>query len=145
MAPLISAFQQQNPDITLQIETNDRFVDLIGEGFDMALRIGVLADSSLIARQLGTLPMVICASPRYLQQYGTPTDPSVLAEHRCLLYGREGQQGWTLQVEGVARLYPVSGPVLSNNGEVIREAAEAGLGLALLPRFIVEQGLLRVG
>lgn len=141
VAPLISAFQQQNPDITLQIETNDRFVDLIGEGFDMALRIGVLADSSLIARQLGTLQMVICASPCYLQQYGTPTDPAMLAEHRCLLYGREGQQGWTLQVEGAARLYPVSGPVLSNNGEVIREAAEAGLGLALLPRFIMQQGI----
>lgn len=141
VAPLISAFQQQNPDVTLQIDTNDRFVDVIAEGFDMALRIGMLADSSLIARQLGTLPMVICASPSYLEQYGIPTNPSSLTEHRCLLYGRERQQGWNLQVGGASRLFPVDGPVLSNNGEVIRESAEAGLGLALLPRFIVEQGI----
>lgn len=141
VAPLISAFQQQNPDVTLQIDTNDRFVDVIAEGFDMALRIGMLADSSLIARQLGTLPMVICASPSYLEQYGIPTNPSSLTEHRCLLYGRERQQGWNLQVGGDSRLFPVDGPVLSNNGEVIRESAEAGLGLALLPRFIVEQGI----
>lgn len=141
VAPLISKFQQQNPAVTLNIETNDRFVDLIGEGFDIALRIGVLADSSLIARKLGILPMVICASPEYLQQSGIPAEPEALEHHRCLLYGREGQYGWSLNSGGKSRLYPVSGPVSSNNGEVLRESAEVGLGIALLPRFIVEDAL----
>lgn len=141
IAPLLSRFQHQNPAVNLNIEINDRFVDLVGEGFDMALRIGVLADSSLIARKLGVLPMVICGSPEYLQLAGLPADPGELACHRCLLYGKEGLHGWNLPVQGKNQLFPVKGPVSSNNGEVLRESAEAGLGLALLPRFIVEEAI----
>ncbi len=141
IAPLLSKFQHQNPSVSLNIEINDRFVDLIGEGFDMSLRIGVLADSSLIARKLGILPMVICGSPDYLTLAGTPSLPDELAGHRCLLYGKEGLNGWNLPVAGKNQVFAVRGPVSSNNGEVLRESAEAGLGLALLPRFIVEEAI----
>lgn len=141
VAPLLSRFQQQHPEVTLAIEVNDRFVDLVGEGVDLAFRIGALADSGLIACQLDVLPMVLCASPSYLQSAGVPQHPDDLLQHQCLRYGREGQQGWELTVAGQRYPVPVSGPVTSNNGEVIRESAEASLGIALLPHFVVGEAI----
>ncbi|GAA0493939.1 MULTISPECIES: LysR family transcriptional regulator [Tatumella] len=141
IAPLLTRFQHQHLSVSLHIEINDRFVDLIGEGFDMVLRIGALADSSMIARQLGILPMVICGSPDYLQQTGIPLLPADLSRHRCLRYGTAGPSGWNLLVEGKSRFFAINGPVSSNNGEVLRESAEAGLGLVLLPRFIVNDAI----
>ena len=141
VAPLLSQFQKQHPDVSLDIEVSDRFIDLVGEGVDLAFRIGALADSGLIARKLDVLPMVLCASPVYLHSAGAPRHPDDLLHHQCLRYGREAQQGWELTVDG--RRYPVavSGPVTSNNGEVIRESAEAGLGIALLPDFVVGEAV----
>ena len=106
-----------------------------------ALRIGNLADSSLVARRLGELKRVICCSPAYLQRMGTPETPDDLLHHHCLRYGREGQTGWELEHNGRRRLFDVRGPIVSNNGEVLRDAAVAGLGLVLLPEFIVGPAL----
>lgn len=141
LAPLIVEFQTAHPELTVHIDMNDRYVDVVGEGYDMVLRIGNLMDSTLIARCLGKLPMVICASPDYLRLHGTPLAPSELAQHSCLLYGREGQFGWKLTEENSPNTYAVRGNLSSNNGDVIREAAEAGTGIALLPLFIVEGSL----
>lgn len=141
LAPLIVEFQAAHPELTVHIDMNDRYVDVVGEGYDMVLRIGNLMDSTLIARCLGKLPMVICASPDYLRLHGTPLAPSELAQHSCLLYGREGQFGWKLTEENSPNTYAVRGNLSSNNGDVIREAAEAGAGIALLPLFIVEDSL----
>lgn len=141
LSPLIAEFLQQNPAIQFQVELVDRYVDLVGEGFDIAIRIGNLADSSLVARRLGQLKRVICCSPGYLERRGTPETPDDLLRHDCLRYGREGQNGWELERHGKLRIFDVRGPVLSNNGEVLRDAAISGLGIVLLPEFIVGPAL----
>ncbi|MHA6313997.1 LysR family transcriptional regulator [Pantoea sp. S-LA4] len=143
LSPLIAEFLSQHPALQFQIELADRYVDVIGEGVDMAIRIGALADSTLIARPLGGLKRVICGSPAYLARAGTPQQPDELLQHACLRYGREGQNGWELQVSGKGKWLAVQGPMVSNNGEVLRDAALAGLGLVLLPEFIVGQALQR--
>lgn len=143
LSPLIAEFLSHHPALQFQIELADRYVDVIGEGVDMAIRIGTLADSTLIARPLGELKRVICCSPDYLKRAGTPQHPDELLQHACLRYGREGQNGWELQVNGKAKWLAVQGPMVSNNGEVLRDAALAGLGLVLLPAFIVETALER--
>ncbi|WP_312118485.1 LysR family transcriptional regulator [Pantoea vagans] len=141
LSPLIAEFLSHHLALQFQIELADRYVDVIGEGVDMAIRIGTLADSTLIARPLGELKRVICCSPDYLKRAGTPQHPDELLQHACLRYGREGQNGWELQVNGKAKWLAVQGPMVSNNGEVLRDAALAGLGLVLLPAFIVESAL----
>lgn len=143
LSPLIAEFLSHHPALQFQIELADRYVDVIGEGVDMAIRIGTLADSTLIARPLGELKRVICCSHDYLKRAGTPQHPDELLQHACLRYGREGQNGWELQVNGKAKWLAVQGPMVSNNGEVLRDAALAGLGLVLLPAFIVESALQR--
>lgn len=143
LSPLIAEFLSQHPALQFQIELADRYVDVIGEGVDMAIRIGALADSTLIARPLGELKRVICGSPAYFVRAGTPQQPDELLQHACLRYGREGQNGWELQVGGKRKLLAVQGPMVSNNGEVLRDAALAGLGLVLLPEFIVGPALQR--
>jgi len=143
LSPLIAEFLSQHPALQFQIELADRYVDVIGEGVDMAIRIGALADSTLIARPLGELKRVICGSPAYLARAGTPQQPEELLQHACLRYGREGQNGWELQVSGKPKWLAVQGPLVSNNGEVLLDAALAGLGLVLLPEFIVGPALQR--
>lgn len=141
LSPLIAEFLRLHPLVQFQVELGDRYVDMIGEGFDIAIRIGLLSDSTLIARRLSVLKRVICCSPDYLQRAGMPLLPEDLLQHACLRYGREGQNGWELLQEGKRKLLDVHGPIVSNNGEVLRDAALAGLGLVLLPEFIVDEAL----
>lgn len=141
LAPLVVEFQSAHPELSVHIDMSDHYVDVVGEGYDMVLRIGNLMDSTLIARCLGKLAMVICASPQYLEKHGMPRTGGDLTGHNCLLYGREGQLGWKLKSEGELTSFAVKGTLSSNNGEVIRDAAQAGVGVALLPAFIVEDAL----
>jgi len=141
LSPLIAHFLRQHPAVQFQVELADRYVDVIGEGFDMAIRIGTLADSTLISRRLGELKRVICCSPDYLVRAGEPETADALIHHACLRYGREGQQGWELIQDGKRKLVDVRGPMVSNNGEMLRDAAIAGLGMVLLPEFIVGPAL----
>lgn len=141
LSPLIAEFLRQHPSVQFQVELGDRYVDMIGEGFDIAIRIGSLADSTLVARRLGVLKRVICCSPQYIERAGLPLLPEDLLQHACLRYGREGQNGWELLQDGKRKLLDVHGPIVSNNGEVLRDAAVAGLGLTLLPEFIVGEAI----
>ncbi|KGD96004.1 LysR family transcriptional regulator [Achromobacter sp. RTa] len=141
LSPLIAEFLLDHPALQLQVILNDRHVDLVGESFDMALRIGAMPDSTLIARRLGELRMVACGSPSYLRERGLPQSPADLKRHDCLLYGREARNGWPFVVDGEQQTFEVRGPLLSNNGEIVRDAAIAGAGIALLPRFIVGEAL----
>ncbi len=141
LSPLIAEFLRQHPSVQFQVELGDRYVDMIGEGFDIAIRIGSLADSTLVARRLGVLKRVICCSPQYIERAGLPLFPEDLLQHACLRYGREGQNGWELLQDGKRKLLDVHGPIVSNNGEVLRDAAVAGLGLTLLPEFIVGEAI----
>lgn len=141
LGPVIPAFMQRHPEVVVELELNDRTVDLIGEGYDMAVRIGTLADSSLIARRIAAVQLITCASPDYLRRHGTPSAPGDLASHACLTYGRARRGEWTFRVEGRVRKVAVSGPMRANNGEMLRDAAVAGLGVVCLPDFIVAAAL----
>jgi DNA-binding transcriptional LysR family regulator len=123
------------------MELSDRTVDVVGEGFDMAIRIGTLADSTLIAQKLAEVRMVVCCSPQYLRRRGTPAAPAELERHACLLYGHGGPASWEFVLDGVHKAVEVHGPLRANNGELIRDAALAGLGIARLPDFIVSAAL----
>ncbi|MGV8942270.1 MAG: LysR substrate-binding domain-containing protein [Lysobacter sp.] len=141
LGPLIPTFMRRHPDVSVELELNDRTVDLIGEGYDMAVRIGTLADSSLIARRISTVQLITCASPDYLRQHGVPTAPEQLAAHACLIYGHTRQGEWSFRAGERTRKLSVSGPMRANNGEMLRDAAIAGLGLTVLPDFIVAPAL----
>ncbi|NYT77171.1 LysR family transcriptional regulator [Alcaligenaceae bacterium] len=141
LGPLIPAFMQRHPEVSVELELNDRVVDVIGEGYDMAVRIGTLADSSLIARRIAAVQLITCASPGYLHRHGMPTAPQQLAEHACLIYGHTSQEQWSFRIGERSRKVLVSGPMRSNNGEMLRDAAAAGLGVIQLPDFIVAGAL----
>lgn len=148
LAPAITAFMAQHPAIEVDVELNDRYVDLVDEGFDMAVRIGRLRDSSLIARRLAPSRRVLVASPAYLDREGTPEVPEDLGSHRCLLYtNTPAAEQWQFRVGGEVKSVRVSGVLRANNGDLLMAAAMAGQGIAVLPTFMcgqaVETGALR--
>jgi DNA-binding transcriptional LysR family regulator len=143
LAPLIPAFCQRFPEIDIDMELNDRFINLVDEGVDVAVRIGKLADSSLIARHLAPARKVLCASPEYLNRHGTPVTPDDLERHECLTYSnRATPEEWSF-AHPDGRPWPISvqGRLRVNNGDVLREAALGGLGIVIQPSFIVGRDL----
>ena len=139
VAPLLGRFAASYPKVRLDVGLNDRVVDLIEEGWDLAIRIGVPRDSSLVSRRLAPCRMVVCASPDYLRAQGTPRTLADLAGHNCLGYTlseRMGTSRWSFgrDAEVVA---PVSGTMQANNGDALREAALVGLGVIYQPTFLV--------
>ena len=137
LSPLVASFLREHSDVRFDMELSDRTVDVVGEGFDMAIRIGTLPDSTLIAQKLVDVRMVVCCSPGYVRRRGAPVVPADLARHSCLLYGHGGVVSWDFVVDGVSKGVEVNGPLRANNGELIRDAAVAGLGIVRLPDFIV--------
>lgn len=142
LGPLLAAFAEQFPALQLEVVLGDQFVDLVRDGFDLALRIGNLPDSSLIARQLAPVRIVACAAPSYLARRGAPREPADLVHHRCLHYGylATGQR-WHLECAGRRESVAVGDDLVANNGDLLAAAAEAGAGIALLPTFIVGDAL----
>ncbi|CAB3761511.1 LysR family transcriptional regulator [Paraburkholderia humisilvae] len=141
LSPLVGAFLSSNPEVRIDLELSDRTVDVVGEGYDMALRIGTLADSTLIAQKLAEFRMNVCCSAVYRNTRRPPATPAELARHPCLLYGEEARTGWSFVIDGAVRTFEVHGPLRANNGEVIRDAAIAGAGVAWLPEFIIAGAL----
>ncbi len=149
MAPLLSEFQQAHPGVGIDLQLNDRKVDLVEEGFDVALRIGHLKSSSLIAKRIAPIRMAVVAAPDYLKQNGTPKKLEDLQGHRYLRYSyieldsSQPLHRW-LQNNGQND----SNGMTSNNGDVLMEAAVAGAGIALQPTFIsgpaIKAGKLQV-
>jgi DNA-binding transcriptional LysR family regulator len=134
ISPLLPEFLQRYPRIKVHAHLADQIIDLISEGFDLAIRIGALADSSLAARRLAPNRRVLCASPQYLRRRGTPHSPADLKDHDCLRVTsfKDSQEHWHLRSEdGIESTVKVQGMLESNFGEVIRDAALAGLGIAL--------------
>src|ERR1700742_3971936 len=139
VAPILPEFLRQYPDVVIDLHLSDAMVDLIGEGFDMGLRIASLPESSLIARRLCAMPRYTVASPAYLKRYGRPTHPMQLADHRCLGYAYVPTPNlwhYTNAAGEQASVRP-GGPLRVNNGEALMPALLAGLGIAALPDFIV--------
>lgn len=139
IGPAIQDFLADHPHVELDLSLNDRYVDLVDEGFDLAIRIGRLADSSLVARKLAGHRMVLCATPAYLKQHGTPRDPDDLKGHQCLCFSANSQQPeWHFVTkDGTPWLVQIQGRFHSNNGDVLRTAALQNLGIIYLPSFIV--------
>jgi len=130
-----------HPGVRIELDMTDRPIDLVAEGYDLAVRIGSLVDSSLIARRLAAIRMVICASPAYFDRAGIPRIVADLGDHECLEYRHSRGSTWPLMVGGKTEMVPVRGRYLANNGDVLRDAAIAGLGLVQLPTFIVDHDL----
>jgi len=129
IAPYLGKFLAHYPDIELDAHLTDRFVDIIREGFDLAIRIGELEDSSLVARKIAADNRVVCAAPAYLEKYGTPNSLADLDLHNCLSAG--AQDVWRLEGPQGQEQLRTNGNVRSNSGEFVREALLAGLGLGL--------------
>lgn len=141
IAPTLGAFLREFPDIRLELDLTDRFVNLAQEGFDLAIRHAHAPPDTHVAWVLCESRSVLVASPGYLRQHGTPAHPSELAAHRCVLYLRDtASQSWSFTREGVRRaaeqvIVTVNGPLRANNSEVLREAVLDGVGVGMLPDF----------
>ncbi|AZD29066.1 LysR family transcriptional regulator [Pseudomonas chlororaphis] len=142
LGPLVPLFHEQHPNIELQLVLSDQQVDPVRGGFDVTIRIASLADSSMVAKLLAPAPRIMVASPDYLKRAGIPQTPRDLTTHQCLNYGYL-QSGVSLQLSNgkdTQRVH-VTGPLHANNGDLLAQAAEAGMGIALLPDFIVADAL----
>jgi DNA-binding transcriptional LysR family regulator len=143
LAPLLPTFLAAHPDVSIDLSLSDTHEDIIGRGYDLALRIAALADSSLVARRLCPVARPIVASPAYLDRHGRPAHPADLAGHSAIHYSHVGPPGvWRLQNDTGARWEGrVPGRILVNNADVVVPALVAGVGLAIQPIFSVWQEL----
>jgi len=143
LGPAIGVWLKRHRQVKVDLTLNDRVVDLVEEGFDVAVRIARRIDPGLVARPITRARLVACASPAYLKEHGTPKSPADLARHNCLTYAYSGnQREWRFARRGRDRAVKVSGNVHGNNGDILCSAAVEGLGVILQPTFIVYE-LLR--
>ncbi len=142
LADTLARFALRYPDIRLEVDFSDRFVDVVDEGFDIVIRIANLADSTLVARRMGPCRRVLCAAPAYLEANAYPAEPSELSDHSVIGYAYDQSRGWrfrgTEQEEMTVRVPPRH---RANNGEMIRSMLLGGMGIALLPTFLVADDL----
>lgn len=143
LAPLLPEFLGQYPEVSVDLHLSDAMVDLIGEGFDVGVRIASLPDSSLVARRLCAIPRYTVAAPAYLERYGRPTHPMHLAQHKCFGYAYLSTPGtWHYtNADGEQATVRPSGQLRANNGDAVLPALIAGLGIADLPEFIVGEAI----
>jgi DNA-binding transcriptional LysR family regulator len=134
ISPLIPKFLASYPRVFIDLILADRAVNLVGEGFDVAVRVGTLEDSSLTARKLGTVRRVVCGSPSYLERHGVPSTPADLEAHDCLLFTLlDADQQWLFRAGEGEHAVPISGRFRSNNADTVLIAALGGAGLILAP------------
>lgn len=138
VAPRVMHYMHDHPNVTADLTFDDRYIDLVEMGIDVAIRMGRLADSSLGATYLGANPWVMVAAPAYLDAKGEPTEADQLANHDCLVYSSvQGDDRWSLtSPNGESKLVLVKGPLRSNNLSAVLAAARNGLGIAILPWYV---------
>lgn len=138
LTPAIGGFLARYPQVKFDVSLSDRVVDLVEEGFDLAIRIGTPGPETLVARKLGETRLVPCAAPAYLKRHGIPKTPEELKHHNCLTYEYASRDEWRfVDASGIERRVRVSGNLHSNNGDLLAEAAAQGLGVVYEPTFIV--------
>ncbi|ORE96913.1 LysR family transcriptional regulator [Aurantimonas sp. 22II-16-19i] len=140
LAPLVLSYAERHPKVDVDLVLGDRRVDLIEEGFDAVVRIGELADSSLIARPLGPYRLVLAAAPAYLAQNGRPSHPRDLAGHECLVFlgsSETRSHTWRFRQEGEAEDVRVAGRLRMNDTRAMLHAAEAGAGIVMGPEMLI--------
>lgn len=142
LAPSLAEFGVKHPNVELDLQFSDRRVSIIEEGFDLAIRIGPMRDSSLKVRQLGRMPLVVCASPAYLEQAGTPSHPRALATHECILDGNMTESTvWRFENKGQKEAVSVSGRFRMNAPAGAARLAAAGAAIARCPAYTVADSL----
>jgi DNA-binding transcriptional LysR family regulator len=142
VAPVLPGFMKRYPELRVQLQLEDRFTDLVSDSIDVAIRIGTLKDSSLVATRIASISAVFCASPDYLSRHGEPRKPQELGGHDCLHYSLlSTREEWGFAEGQAGKDIEISGSLSANNGEVLKEAAVQGLGITLLPTFIAEDAL----
>jgi DNA-binding transcriptional LysR family regulator len=144
LVPLLPEFARLYPDVDLDLDFNDRLIDVVAEGVDAVIRSGVLPDSQLMSRRLGSFRFVLCASPDYIELYGAPRHPDDLMRHRCLQFrfpttGKIQDWKFREQPAETASRHPAA--LVCNNMEALRAAAIAGLGIAYMPEFLAGDAL----
>jgi DNA-binding transcriptional LysR family regulator len=138
VAPMIPAFLTRHPDVIVDLSLTDDIIDLLAQRADIAIRMGTLPDSGLIARKLGQTRRVVCAAPSYLERKGVPSLPGDLQHHECIMFNfRRTRAGWPFRQNGRDLEQPISGNLLVNNGTTARQMALAGVGIARLGFFHV--------
>jgi len=144
LGPLLMQFMRANPDLQIDLGVDDRYVDLIEQGVDVAVRMGRLADSTLGARYLGMNPWVLVASPALVRERDAPATPRELAARDCLIYSTvQGDARWHFTgAGGQAESVAVKGPLRSNSLSLLLEAAVEGMGIAALPRYVAQEALV---
>ena len=143
LAPMVMRFMQLHPKLQIELNFDDRYVNLVEQGIDVAVRMGSLADSTLGSRYLGVNPWVVVASKDYLANHGQPMQPGDLAEHQALVYSTvQGDARWHFAgADGLLHTVPVKGSLRSNNLSALLVAARAGLGLAALPQYVAHESV----
>ena len=142
ISPNLPKFIELHPNLHIEIEFEDKRVDLVAEGYDLALRIGYMQDSSLVARKISSSPMHFVASPSYLESRGTPLTPDDLEYHQGLLYKSSlNQVHWQSTKANQIQRYKIQSKVVSNNGMALLEMTKAGLGISNSPSFFVKDAL----
>ena len=143
LTPLVLRFMREHPDINIDLSFDDRYVNLVEQGVDIALRMGRLADSSLGARYLGTNPWLVAASPGYLKRAGVPEAPADVSRHACLIYSSvQGDDRWQFtDAQGRGITVAVQGPLRTNNLSAVLDAACGGMGLAALPWYVAREAV----
>ena len=143
MAPLVMEFMRMNPQLQIELSCDDRYVNLVEQGVDVAIRLGKLADSSLGAAYLGLNPWVLVASPDYLKAHGRPKTPKDLSRHQALIYSSvQGDERWHFAgSDGKSASVPVQGRLRSNNLSMLLAAARHGFGIAALPCYVAHPSL----
>jgi DNA-binding transcriptional LysR family regulator len=140
LAPALFQFIKDNPEVTLDLRFEDRFVDLVDEGIDVALRISAMPDSSLIARKIAQTRILVCAAPSLIKIFGTPKDVEDLRNLPCVIdTNLQGQANWRFVRDGAPISIHVSGPVRVNSPAAAMRAAVDGLGFALLPSYLADE------
>lgn len=143
LVPMVMRFMEIHPKLQIELNFEDRYVSLVEQGIDVAIRMGPLADSTLGARYLGINPWVVVASPEYIKKRGAPADPAGLTAHDALVYSTvQGDARWHFTgAEGHARPVSVSGPLRSNNLSALLVAARGGMGVAALPKYVAHESI----
>ncbi len=143
IVPILDRFLEQHPDVTVDLNLTDSFVDLVGQGIDFAVRYGTLADSTLKAKPIGENRRVVCASPEYLARNGTPQHPDDLLRHDCIVmrFGINSDRAWSFRVNGEPHVVTVRGRRIANNGDLVRRWCLQGHGLCLKSVWDVQADL----
>jgi len=143
LVPLAIRYMREHPGLTVDLGFDDRYVNMVEQGVDLAIRMGRLADSTLGARYLGRNPWLMVAAPAYLKERGTPKAPKDLSQHACLIYSTvQGDDRWMIAgPDGMEQLVPVRGPLRSNNLSAVLAAAREGLGIAILPCYVARESV----